>query len=122
MKPDTPKTRVGAVDNTYVTVFSHSVTLNEIHAAEMGLVGLLFGTVAALGAAEVRLFSDMVTVFLVAYAIIGDPALHSLPHDADEYIRTVGLQTIKYEPWWFLLPFTLTYVLSRVIAAAGYLT
>jgi len=33
MQPDTAKTRVEAVDNTYATVFSHPVTLNEIHAA-----------------------------------------------------------------------------------------
>ena len=116
---DKPKERFKQENDTYVTVLSHPITTNEIHAAVMGLSGSLFGTIVVSGGPEARILGHVVALFLAAYAIIGDPALHALPHSADDYANTIGLQTLKKEPWWFLASFVPSYLLGRALAAGG---
>lgn len=116
---DDPKTRFNQANDPYVTVLSHPITINEIHAAIIGLSGLLFGMVAVTASGEIRFAVNMAVVFLLVYAIVGKPAFHALPHDVEDYEKTVGLKTIKGEPWWWLSTFLPSYLIGRVLAVNG---
>lgn len=109
-----PGVRFENNDETTVTVLDHPVTANEIHAAGIGLSGTLFGVLSVTAGSEIQVAVNGIVLLLAAYAIIGDPAFHALPHDAEEYEKTIGLKTIKCEPWWFLVPFMTTFLISRV--------
>jgi len=89
----------------------HPITINEIHAAQLGLLGLFVGLLYASGSHAI---ASGVSVTVLSYAVLGSPAFHSLDHDAPTY-KTIGMRTIKHEPWWFAVP----YVLSFLVAVYG---
>ncbi len=96
-------------DKVKFRVFGHPITINEIHAFQMGFIGIVVGSAYGNGIEAAALLA----LALVGYAILGNPAFHSLNHDAPEY-KTIGMKTIKHEPWYFLVPFVATFI-------AGYL-
>lgn len=104
------KERFNEADKTLfrIPVIDHPVTPNEVHAMVIGLSGYLFATMWQAGDA---IYTTPLVVILPAYAIIGHPVLHALPHDHEDYEQTIGLKTIRSEPWWFLSTYILTFVL-----------
>lgn len=97
-----------------VPILNHPITINEIHAAQLGLLGLFVGLLYSSGKPAV---ASGVSVLVIGYAILGDPAFHSLGHDAPTY-KTMGMRTIKHEPWWFLVPYVLSFLAAVYIIAA----
>ncbi len=89
-------------------VIGHPVTVNELHAFQLGLVGLLLGT---LYASSLEAPVGVLVLLLVGYSIFGKPAFRSLSHDDPEY-KTIGMKTIKHEPWWFLTPLIITFYIG----------
>lgn len=110
--------RINAADETLLEIpypsivkrgiAKHGVTPNEIHAMIIGLSGYLFATMWQAGD---QIYTTPMVLILPAYAIIGHPVLAALPHDHETYSETIGLKTIRSEPWWFLFTYTLTFVL-----------
>jgi len=92
----------------HLPVINHPVTPNEIHAMMIGLSGYLFATMWQAG---IDIYTIPLVLILPAYAIIGHPILSALPHDDEEYKQTIGLKTVRCEPWWFLSTYLLTFVL-----------
>lgn len=105
-----PETRIAEQNRTkfripYPTrsgVSWHPVSTNEIHAVQMGsVVGLISGMAWVNGQKDLAVTA---LAALAGYAIAGRPFGKSLPHDAEDYVdSSVGLATIHYEPWWFLV-------------------
>ena len=95
-------------DRVVTRPLGHPVTINEIHAFQLGLVGLLFGLAYASG---LQMISLTLTLLLVGYAILGNPAFRSLDHDDPAY-KTIGMKTIRHEPWWFTCPFLGTFLIG----------
>lgn len=93
-----------------VPITGHPVTINEIHAAQMGLVGLFIGMAYAIGMETMAL---TVAVFLTTYAIVGKPSFRSLSMKEPGY-KTIGMKTIRHEPWWFIMPFITTFLVGVV--------
>lgn len=91
-----------------VPVLDHPITINEIHAFQLGLLGLFVGMTYNSGLEAV---ASGVAMLIVGYAIIGDPIFKSMSHDNPEY-KTIGMRTIKHEPWWFTVPFTVAFLIS----------
>jgi len=110
------QTRVEGGAETVVKVFGHPVSANEVHAVAIGVSGFFLSFMYQTGASGAQGIAAVTMLVLVGYAIMGDPALHSLPKDAAEYRTTVGMKTIKTEPWWFLTSFTFFFALALVVA------
>lgn len=99
-QPSEPSDRIRSGDQAKFTIRGHAVTANEVHAL---LLGVLVG--AGLGVAGNIGYPDMVRLAAVAvgaYAVLGSPALRSMPHWDPKYEDTMVVRTIKREPWWFL--------------------
>ena len=100
-------TRMQNKDVVRFRPFGHPITINEIHAAQIGIVaGFIIG-MAYLYMPDIALVSALI---LLGYAIIGKPFGRSLSHDAETYATTMGVRTIKHEPWYFLTFFGLLFV------------
>ena len=111
-----PQTRVKGGAKTIVRVFGHPVSANEVHGVAIGVSGFFLGLMYQTGASTVQGIAALTMLVLVGYAILGKPALHSLPKDAPEYQTTVGMKTIKTEPWWFLVSFTACFAAALAVA------
>lgn len=99
-----PEERVENTDYTYFKFLGNSFTKNEIHAVIIGLgVGLL----------SLISWGFTVIAVLIGYSVLGEPMLHSIDEDFDG--NTVGLQTIKYEPWYFLASVIISLGMLRLI-------
>ena len=96
-----------------VPVLNHPITINEIHAAQLGLIGLFVGLLYASGSHTI---ASGISVLVLSYAILGSPAFHSLNHDAPKY-KTIGMKTIKHEPWWFAFPYLITFLIGLYVVA-----
>jgi hypothetical protein len=92
---------------------NHPITINEIHAFQMGLLGLFVGLAYSSGYQGV---ASMVAMLAVGYAILGNPIFKSMNHDDPKY-KTIGMRTIKHEPWWFTVPFTASFVIGITVVA-----
>jgi len=99
-------------DRVLFRVFGHPVTINEIHATMLAFSGIIFGAMYAEGFAAI---AGPVAMLLIAYAILGNPALRSMPHGAEGYVKTIGMKTIKHEPWWFIPPFIVAFVVGLYV-------
>ena len=86
----------------------HPITINEVHAAQLGLVGFMLGVAYGAG---LEAPAAGLGALLVGYAIFGSPVFSSLSHDAPEY-KTIGMKTIRHEPWWFVVPFLVSFVIG----------
>lgn len=95
---------------------NHPITINEIHAFQLGLTGLLFGLGATSSLPVLPDMAVILSALLLGYAILGNPAFSSLGHEAPEY-KTIGMRTIKHEPWWFSVPFMTTFVIGLTVVA-----
>lgn len=91
------------------------ITYNELHAALIGTSGLFFGLLWSSGSAAVSGMVGSVSALMAAYAVFGYPVLGRLQKDAPGYRTAIGLKTIKTEPWWFLTPFTLLFLLTGYV-------
>ena len=96
-----------------VPPLNHPVTINEIHAFQLGFAGLFVGLAYGSG---LETPAALLALTLVGYAILGNPAFKSLNHDAPNY-KTIGMKTIKHEPWWFLMPFIASFVVGAMYFA-----
>jgi len=96
-----------------VPLLNHPVTINEIHAFQIGFVGLFVGLAFSSG---LETPAALLALLLVGYAILGNPAFHSLGHDDPAY-KTIGMKTIKHEPWYFLVPFVASFVIGALYLA-----
>ena len=96
-----------------IPVLDHPITINEVHAAQLGLLGLFVGLLYASGSHTI---ASGVSVMLLSYAVLGNPAFHSLDHDKPEY-KTIGMRTIKHEPWWFAVPYVTTFLIGLYYVA-----
>lgn len=99
-----------------VPVLDHPITINEIHAFQLGVTGLLFGLGATSSLPVLPDMAVILSALLLGYAILGNPAFHSLGHKEPEY-KTMGMRTIKHEPWWFAVPFMTTFILGLTVVA-----
>jgi len=118
---DDPRDRVEDGAETILRVLDHPVSVNEIHAVAIGVSGFFFGLLYQTGPAGVRHIVTAAASVLVLYAMFGEPALKSLPHHADGYATTVGLETIRCEPWWFIVSFTASFAVAVVVGPADWL-
>lgn len=116
MPHDDPAERVDEAADTLVWVLGHPLTINEVHATAIGTSGFLIGTIYRTAPAGAQNVAAGVVILLVVYAVFGEPAVKSLPHHADEYNTTVGLETIRCEPWWFLASFTAAFAGAFLVA------
>lgn len=101
------KERLRAGDDVLyrVPVMDHPISINEFHAHVIGAgAGILVTVAYLLGFESIGFLAG---AGLVGYSLFGRPFLRSLPHDADEYEKTIALKTIKWEPWHFLGAFLL---------------
>lgn len=90
-QPTDTHERLQAGDEVLIRLLGHPVTINEVHALLLGTTGLVIGYVLPL-----------LGPLLPLYAVLGRPRLHSLPHSAVEYHNSIGLHTVRHEPWWTL--------------------
>ena len=100
-------------DKVKFRIFGHPITINEIHAFQLGFTGLLFGLGAT---SSLPLLPDLAVLFsalLLGYAILGSPVFQSLDHDDPNY-KTIGMKTIKHEPWWFTMPFLVSFLIGAL--------
>ncbi|AGB15466.1 hypothetical protein Halru_0842 [Halovivax ruber XH-70] len=103
-QPSKARTRLDEGDEALARPLGHPITINEVHAALLGTVGLLVGySVPVLGP------------LLPLYAILGRPRFHSLPHDHVEYPRSIGLRTVRHEPWWALASYVPLYFVGAFV-------
>lgn len=103
-QPSKARTRLDEGDEALARPLGHPITINEVHAALLGTVGLLIGySVPGLGP------------LLPLYAIVGRPRFHSLPHTHVEYPRSIGLRTVRHEPWWALASYVPLYFVGTVV-------
>ena len=94
----------------HVPIVDHGVTINEIHAFQMGTIGLFVGLLYQTHFQDVAVFFSLL---MLGYAIIGRPAFRSLEHDHPEYV-TMGMKTIRHEPWWFITPYIITFLIGTL--------
>lgn len=100
-QPASAETRLEEGDEALVRPFGHPITINEVHAAVLGTIGVLVGySVPVLG----PLFP--------LYAILGRPRFHALAHDHPAYPRSIGLRTVRHEPWWALASYVPLFVVG----------
>ena len=92
-------------------ILGHPITINEIHAFQMGFVGLFVGLAYSAG---LTTEASLVAMALVSYAILGDPIFHSLDHENPKYKKSIGMKTIKHEPWYFIIPFVATFLVGML--------
>jgi hypothetical protein len=116
---DDPPDRVEDGAETIRRVFGHPISLNEVHAVAIGTSGFFFGLVYQTAPMDVQHIVTATATALVVYAVFGEPALQSLPHDAEEYATTVGLETIRCEPWWFITSFTGSFAAAFAVAPSA---
>ncbi|MFC3957135.1 hypothetical protein [Halovivax cerinus] len=97
-QPATAENRLDEGDEALARLFGHPITINEVHAALLGTVGVLIGySVPVLGP------------LLPLYAVLGRPRFHALAHDHADYSRSIGLRTVRHEPWWALASYVPLY-------------
>lgn len=104
-QPADPEDRLREGDRGLIEPFGHEVTVNEVHALVLGTAGFLVAT-------TVDPLDSLLTVAFVAYAVGGTPTFASLPHTDPEYDKSIGLKTIKHEPWYFLGSYLPSYVVG----------
>lgn len=75
------------------------------------MVGFLFGTRYQPRLAVPVL---LLALLIVGYAVRGSPVFSGLGHDDPEY-KTIGMKTIRHEPWWFVTPFLLTFLIGATV-------
>lgn len=90
----------------------HPITINEIHALQLGVAGLLAGIGYTTG---YRGFAAGASILLVTYAILGFPVFQSMNHDNPKYKKTIGMRTIKHEPWWFISSYMAFFALAILL-------
>lgn len=115
--PDQPsdlKQRLQRGDATLVRAFGHPISVNEVHATALGLIGVIAGALILVGGYEAAL---SLSVVLLGYAVLGRPALQSLDHDHPAY-KTIGHKTIKHEPWYFVGSYVLSLALTLAVGVA----
>lgn len=79
------------------------LTYNEVHAMELGLVGLVIGATWAVG------YPKEATV--ISFLLVGTAfGLRKMPED-----KPVAARVVRREPWYF----TTVYVLTAVLSAYG---
>lgn len=97
-------------DKVIITIpgLEHPITINEIHAFQLGLIVFLFGIASTSDLPVVPSLAVTGAMLLVGYAILGNPMFASMDMEDPDY-KTIGMKTIKHEPWWFIIPFFTTF-------------
>lgn len=110
-QPSDPEERLSRGDRVFVRVplllprdgwgiVWHPVTVNEYHSAVMGVVfGLAIAPLLVSGG-DWQIVANILLVSFIGYSVAGRPFLGSLDHDDGEYSNSIGVRTIKHEPWW----------------------
>ena len=112
-QPEDTRERLRKGDRTLLRPFGHPVSINEVHAVLISTCGVLFGHAYATG---LELLVLPLVLLLIGYSILGRPMFSSLCHDDPNYDKSIGLKTIKHEPWYFIPPFILWFVLGTTVA------
>jgi len=102
--------RIDEGDDVKLRPFGHPVTANEVHAAQLGLIGVFAGL--AYG-------SGMTTEALGASAMLIGLAfgVRKLPNQSsDDSEIPIAVRTKRHEPWWFTTPYIVTFLIGVIVS------
>lgn len=101
-QPSDPDKRINVGDDKTRTILGRTFTVNEVHAMILGgttavLLAIMFVFVSPLSALGIE-------ALLLVYAIFGRPWMASCHHSHEEYAKSqsIGIRTLRHEPWWYL--------------------
>lgn len=109
-QPQDDEERLEEGDSVKFKPFGHPVTINEIHAVELGLVGLIVGMAYAAGF-EIEALGA--TTLLIGLAL-GIKRIPDEQDDEDEGM-SIAIKTKRREPWWFITSYIANFVGGIII-------
>jgi hypothetical protein len=95
-------------DETY-NIFGYIATANEVHAAQLGLVGVFAGLAYGAGMTTEALGAS---ALLIGLAFGTRKLPNESPADSDV---TIAIETKRHEPWWFTTPYIVTFIIGILL-------
>jgi len=108
-QPQGTKERIEEGDKVKFKPFGHPVTANEIHSAQLGIIGLFTGLAYSTGLQKEALGASALLIGL-AFGI------RSLPESKGDLKIPVAYKTKRHEPWWFTTVYTVTFFAALTLA------
>lgn len=107
-QPEENRGRLEEGDEPYLSLGPVTITVNETHALQLGLIGGFAGVGYSSGMMEEALaFTGL--VFLVALG------LRKAPGKRKGKEIPIAVKTKRHEPWWFISSYTVTFIVGAVV-------
>lgn len=103
VQPDSIEDRIDEGDKEAYALGPVSASYNEVHAMELGLVGVFGGLLYASGYVELGLITSLVLILTA----LGIKQIHNdkLP---------MAIKTYRHEPWWFMISYTACFLFGTI--------
>jgi len=102
------KERIKDGDDIAHRIFGHPVTTNEVHAAQLGLVGVFAGLAYSMGYVQEALGASFMLIG-IAFGV------KALPDRKEDTQLPIAIKTKRHEPWWFTTPYIISFVIGVVV-------
>lgn len=104
-QPKETEERLEEGDKVKFRPFGHPITVNEIHAVQLGVVGLFAGLAYSTGMEKEALGASALLIGM-AFGVRG------LPNDQKDGKLPIAFETKRHEPWWFTMSYTTFFFIS----------
>ena len=84
------------------------VTTNEIHALQLGVVGLFTGLAYSAGLVN----ESLSLTGLLVLTVFG---LRAIPGEVNGGEVPIAVRTKRHEPWWFISSYSITFMVGAVV-------
>lgn len=103
--------RIEKGDDVKFKPFGHPVTANEVHAAQLGLIGVFAGLAYGSGMTMEALGASAMLIGL-AFGVRKLPNQNSKDSEIP-----IAIETKRHEPWWFTTPYIITFIVGIMVSS-----
>lgn len=109
-QPNSVEERLDQGDEEYFSIGPVSASYNEVHAMQLGLLGVFAGLAYSAGLVE----ESLTVTGVLALTAIG---VRAIPGEVRGDEIPIAVRTKRHEPWWFISSYSVTFMLGALIGS-----